>query len=517
MSSRSASASGRRKESQQPLTIDRIDLPPLVQQKPGDYELAHRQTRVLTSLILGYAGYYFLRTNLTVSLGAILHSLPGVSKADFGSVLSIGYVVYAIGKFLNGALADSFGGALVFIGGLVGSVLATVLMVAISPAKHNMHLYGWAWALNRYAQSAGWGALVNLLSKWFPAHMHGRTLGYASMSYGFGEVFIRLLLGALLAAFSPLQQDDKESLLTPEQSATVWHGVFWVSIVCAIALILPAFFWLRNSPQSIGLSLDGSHQRSSADPLEMSRFDDVVNIDSSEPHQINTAKPTGPQTVKFLLQQPKFYCLLLCAPCLTLIRETISTWSVVFFLDTIPSLSDSTAAILSLLFPLFGTLSTLLGGWTMDWLTHTGRADFRPHIPVVMLMCLTISLLVLAGGSGESATPFSAGMLISSCAFFLMAPYSFIEGLFILSLTPHNPGIAVGLINSVGYVGAILAGHEVGAMASWDGWGWHRVWLVMAGVSLVTVVGMSGFAWVEMKERLGAGGANAAAYRQLGR
>jgi sugar phosphate permease len=73
---------------------------------------------------------------------------------------------------------------------------------------------------------------------------------------------------------------------------------------------------------------------------------------------------------------------------LTLIRETFASWAAVYLAVTL-RLKDSDAAMLSMFFPLFGTFSTVAGGWAVDR-SSPGR---RGLIPVVCLAGLTMLLM----------------------------------------------------------------------------------------------------------------------------
>lgn len=156
--------------------------------------------RLLLSILAGFTGYYFCRTNLVVSMNSILKSLPGVDKGQLGTVLSFGYLFYAIGKLVNGALIDLYGGSTMFLTGLAGTISCTLLFTAIPASasvdvNYSLFLMGCVWSLNRFFQSAGWGSLVKVLSGTFPTSMHGRVLGIATVSDTFIDVtFITCLV-----------------------------------------------------------------------------------------------------------------------------------------------------------------------------------------------------------------------------------------------------------------------------------------------------------------------------------
>jgi sugar phosphate permease len=140
---------------------------------------------ILLALLIGFIGYYFVRSNLTVTLSVILKSLPGVDKAEFGSILSVGYLFYASGKLISGPLIESYGPNKLFVGGLFLGILFNMVfvLVPVTLNKEENHIvnknqalafYGFAWGMNRLAQSVGWGSLIKIVSTKFPANIHGR-------------------------------------------------------------------------------------------------------------------------------------------------------------------------------------------------------------------------------------------------------------------------------------------------------------------------------------------------------
>jgi sugar phosphate permease len=433
---------------------------------------------------------------LTLCLPLILRSLPGVTKGELGSVLSAGYAVYATGKLLNGILADRLGGAPVFIIGWCGSMLAIAVMIAIPCRAENLSWYALVWAINRYFQSAGWASLVNCLVHWFHPSEHGWTLGTAAVSYGLGEVVIRLCLGWLLSVFEGgYNHDEPHSNLTSDEAREVWHSVFWVSVMCAGVLGLPALVWLRSTPEAYGLP-----------PIATESYE-MLDLHPSNNESLNVgaaaaANNTQSQQVSIsgfvwnTLKLPRFWCLMVIALCVTMIRETFSSWLTLYLSDVV-GLTDSDAGMASLLFPLFGTMATVLGGWLMD--RETVMVN-RSRVPTASLMILSMCLFAM--GNLSFKPPFiSVAVLVSASAFFVMGPYSFVEGVLMLSLTGGAyPGVAVGMVNCMGYLGAILAGHQVGEWVEFVGWA--QVFMALSFLAVLSTLAQIAYWWFDLRDVL---------------
>jgi len=109
-------------------------------------------------LALGYSGYYFCRSNLSVVLPDLIHDLAqhGISvnevQVRLGFMAPAGTVAYAVGKFISGSMADLLGGRRVFLAGMAGSIVFTLLFVV----SGGFPLFTLAWVGNRFLQSGGW-------------------------------------------------------------------------------------------------------------------------------------------------------------------------------------------------------------------------------------------------------------------------------------------------------------------------------------------------------------------------
>ncbi|ARA94224.1 hypothetical protein AWN76_014380 [Rhodothermaceae bacterium RA] len=160
---------------------------------PGSSRLRTWQRITVSALTLGYAGYYFCRSNFSIATPLLLDAFgeEGLDKETIGLIVSAGVFFYAIGKLFNGMLCDFIGGRKMFLFGMVGSIGATVLF----GAGTGVAVFAVAWSLNRLIQSMGWGALVKITSNWFSYQRYGTVMGLLSLSYLFGDAVARLVLG----------------------------------------------------------------------------------------------------------------------------------------------------------------------------------------------------------------------------------------------------------------------------------------------------------------------------------
>src|SRR5690242_17118445 len=87
---------------------------------------AYYRNATFVSLLVGYAGYYLCRQNLSAAFTPMKVSL-GMDTVQFGWITSFGTLMYAVGKITTGSLADSkSGGRKIFFLGLYGSALLSI-------------------------------------------------------------------------------------------------------------------------------------------------------------------------------------------------------------------------------------------------------------------------------------------------------------------------------------------------------------------------------------------------------
>ncbi|HEX8530904.1 MAG TPA: MFS transporter, partial [Cytophagales bacterium] len=123
------------------------------------------RTATVAGLFIGYSGYYLCRSNLAVATPLLIDAFGsrGINKEVMGQIASLGVVFYAVGKVVSGVAGDLVGGKKIFLLGMTGSVLATVLF----GLGAGVAVFFPAWAFNRAMQSMGWGALVKVTAGWF--------------------------------------------------------------------------------------------------------------------------------------------------------------------------------------------------------------------------------------------------------------------------------------------------------------------------------------------------------------
>jgi len=412
-----------------------------------------QQFKVVVLLFGGYAALYFCRADLSVGAPLIVDELArhGMdhSKAivRMGTVASVGVFAYALGKLFLTGLGDYWGGRISFLVGLAGATVFTLLFTTGAAIP----LFMIAWFGNRLTQSIAWAGLIKLSSKWFDYSSYGTIVGILSISYLVGDAAARQSMGLFI------------------ERGVGWQTLFYFAAAVSALLFIANFLFLRESRIDAGFS--------EAKPNPLNLFAET----ESRPHSIRAL-------IVPLMKSRSF--LLVCGLSLgcTIIRETFNFWTPVYLQEYL-GYSVSKAASMSAVFPGVGVVSVLLSGWLSDKLGVNGRA----MILCIGLAAAAIALLLLMSMRSSTSGSVVAVLAIGIIAFCLLGPYSYLGGAFALDFGGKQASAASsGIIDGVGYLGAVAAGDSVGRISV--AFGWQGVFVTLAGVSALAAAG-AGYLW----------------------
>ena len=408
----------------------------------------HAGTALL--LALGYSGYYFCRSDLSVVLPDLIHDMarhgmtPNAAEIRLGFIASVGTIAYAFGKFFSGAIADTGGGRRSFLGGMAGSILFTILFAM----SGSFPLFTMAWIGNRLFQSQGWAALVRVSSRWFSYSTYGSVMAVVSLSFLFGDAGCRWMMSELMAR------------------GVGWRGVFFFASGALAVLMVICMLLLRESPEERGLPKPEVNPRNVYADKATTGDDERVNIRA---------------ILKPLLTSFPFWMVCVLAFGTTMLRETFNLWTPTYFVQ-FAGLPASVAASRSALFPLCGGISVLLGGFLSDKLGPNGR-----NILVVAGMSACTVCLVLMGRIPSGAGQLAPSILVGLVGFTLLGPYSYLAGAMSLDFGGQKgSATAAGIIDGFGYMAGWLSGDTIARIAV--AWGWRSAFLSLAVVSLLTAL-----------------------------
>jgi len=409
-------------------------------------------------LALGYAGYYFCRSDLSVVLPLLIkdlgaHGIPAnVAQVRLGFIASAGVFAYALGKFVSGSLADIFGGRNNFLAGMAGAVLFTILFAV----GGGFPVFTMAWIGNRIFQSTGWVGLVKVSSRWFSYSIYGTVMAVISLSYLFGDAASREVMALLLGA------------------GMGWRGIFFTGAGLLFLLLIANLILLRETPQERGL------------PAPLTNPLNVYADSKTDKPTASSIEKTGLSAILRPLLSSKFFWMV-CGLSLgtTLLRETFNLWTPTYFAEYV-GLSNADAASRSALFPLLGGVSVLLAGFMSDRLGLNGRSLVLFGGLASATVCL-FTLAQIPGHTSPHANPWIPVALVALVGFLLLGPYSYLAGAMSMDFGgDKGAATAAGIIDGVGYLAGVLSGDTIARITV--RYGWRNAFVALAVTCLLTAV-----------------------------
>ena len=189
------------------------------------------------------------------------------------------------------------------------------------------------------------------------------------------------------------------------------------------------------------------------------------------------ADTAAPPATRSLFLEPFLYCYAASYFCIKLIRYSLLFW-LPFFLHESLHYSEQSSGYLSIGFEVGGVVGALTFGAASDRAPHLPRARFA----AIGLVGLAFALVIYASAASRGAVPgFLALCLVGM---FLFGPDSLVSGACAQDLGgTANAGAAVGIVNGVGSIGAILQGFVTVWVS--QRYGWSTLFYGFVALSLV--------------------------------
>lgn len=361
---------------------------------------------------LGYSFYYVCRTSLNVMKKPILDS--GVLDASqLGIVGSALLFAYAVGKFVNGFIADYCNTKRFMATGLLVSAAANALMgmlgwlQGVLPVAVTFLSFVIVWGVNGWAQSMGSPPAVISLSRWFPLRERGTYYGFFSASHNLGEFFSFLFVGSIVTYVS-------------------WQAGFFGSMAAGALGVVIIVWMLHDTPESKGLP---SVETLAHEPAAPSAGESIREIQRQ------------------VLRTPAVWVLAAASAFMYISRYAINGWGVLF-LQEAKGYSDSQAISVVSINALLGIIGTVFSGWFSDRLF---RGDRR--IPALLFGILNSVALALFLYGGNALWVNTLSMILFGTAIGVLI--CFLGGLMAVDIVPRKAtGAALGVVGVASYAAA---------------------------------------------------------------
>ena len=362
---------------------------------------------------IGYSLYYVCRTSLNVVKKPILDS-GMLDASQLGLIGSVLLFAYAIGKFVNGFLADHCNIKRFMATGLIVSAAANFTLGILGFASESMPtmllftLFAIMWGINGWSQSMGAPPAIIGLSRWLPLSKRGTFYGFFSLSHNLGEWLSFLFVGILV-------------------SVAGWQWGFVGSSIAGVVGVIVIVFLMHDNPQSKGLP-------------------SVEEMSGEAKVEKKKQESTG-ELQKMVLKTPAVWILAAASAFMYIARYAINGWGVLFLQEEKGfSLAEATSIIS--INALLGIFGTVLSGWVSDKLFRSDR-----YIPALIFGAMnTVSLVLFLFGGDSWWINITAMVLFGISIGVLIC---FLGGLMAVDIVPRKAtGAALGVVGMASYVAA---------------------------------------------------------------
>jgi len=413
-------------------------IPPLKQIEPSekkvpdhliDKKFRHWRWRMFIGMYIGYTIFYFTRKNISPALPLISEKLD-IDIIQLGILSSVFYVVYGIGKFISGLLADR---ANIRIFMAIGLFAASIVHLFIGYLD-SLYLIVFFWGLNGAFQSMGFPPIAKGLVHWFSPKERATKWTILSSSHTAGTFGVGLLVAGILNLYN--------------KGIVGWEAVFYIPgiIGCLTAIFL--FITLRDRPVSLGLP----------EIEEYKNDKPVVEL-------TDTALSHWEILKKYIFTNRYIWILSFANMFIYIIRFGTLDWATIFLYD-VKGIDQISVAIFWTLMPMAGIPGGIVAGYLADRFWN-GRCV---PINVIYLVLLTFSIIGFYIYSGPSNVILT-GIFLLLIGFLIDGPQNLISGVQASRVTVKEAiSGACGMTGFFGYVGATFSGIGLAYITEKFGW-----------------------------------------------
>lgn len=394
----------------------RISKPSVEKVPREETEKVYKKLRARTfwGAAVAYSLYYVCRLSLSVIKQPLIDG-EVFTAGQLGIIGSALLFVYAVGKFMNGFIADYCNIKRFMATGLIISAIANLLLGLLglfhgatgASSAVFFILFAMLWGVNGWVQSMGSPPGIISLSRWFPLSKRGTYYSFFSSSPYLGEFLSFIIVGLVVGAFG-------------------WqYGFIFASLGGLIGAAIIIFF-VSDTPESKGLP-------------------SVQELSGEEMRKEDGMKTSEIQ--KSVLKHPGIWIIAASSAFVYIAKYAIAGWGVLF-LQKEKAFSLESATQIIAFSAAFGVLGTVLAGWLSDKVFKGSR--ITPAVISGMLSFTAFALFLFAGG-GYLANI----MYVSLFSLAVGVLYCIVAGVMAMDIVPRKAtGAALGIVGISSYVAA---------------------------------------------------------------
>ena len=399
-----------------PVTGTREELAPVYRRS--------RQYAVFVMVVV-YGLYYVCRLSLNVMKKPLVDS-GYLTTEQLGYIGSALFFAYAVGKCVNGFLADRSDIRKFMAFGLFVSALANFALGFRMPAL----LFAALWGINGYAQSMGAPASVVGLARWFNNRERGTYYGIWCTSHNLGEALTFILTSLVVSSFG-------------------WRWGFAGAALFGFIGVALAWLFYRDSPQSEGL------------PSIIEWSGEKMSPEEAKEHASVGAGQ------KAVLTNWAVWMIALSSALIYVSRYAINSWGI-YFLEMKKGYTNFEASSIISVNAVCGLFGTLLSGVISDK-CFGGRRN-APALVFGVMNTAALCLFLLVPGAHKAVDVLAMVLFGTSIGVL----FCFLGGLMAVDVAPKNAaGAALGVVGIASYLGAgiqdIVSGYLIKSQGTMEG------------------------------------------------
>ncbi len=372
------------------------------------------RNRTFWGATAAYSLYYVCRMSLSVVKQPMIDS-GALTAGQLGIIGSALFFVYAVGKFMNGFIADYCNIRRFMATGLIISAVVNLLMGSMGLLYSTIGLstmllflaFAVLWGINGWMQSMGSPPGIINLSRWFPLSKRGTYYSIFSATPYLGEFLSFIITGVVVSAFG-------------------WEYGFIFSAAGGFAGAAVILIFMSDTPESKGLP-----------PVQVLSGEKIRKVDTMPTVQVQ----------KFVLRHPGIWIIAASSAFVYIAKYAVAGWGVLF-LQKAKDFSLENATQIIAFSAAFGVVGTVLAGWLSDKVFKGDRV--KPAILSGMLSFIALDLFLFTEGS------YIVNILY--VALFSLATgvlYCIVAGLMAVDIVPRKAtGAALGIVGISSYVAA---------------------------------------------------------------
>lgn len=419
-------------------------LPEMNDQEKVKSEYKYWRIRIMYSMMIGYALFYFTRNSFTFAMPGLIQDLQ-FDKSQLGILGSVLSITYGLSKFASGVLADKTNPRYFMA---IGLMLTGIFNICFGLSS-TLIMFALFWGLNGWFQGCGALPCARFLTQWYSHSERGSWWSTWNVSHNIGAFLIPWIVGFCLYYFGS------------------WRIAMYVPGIICIFGGLFLMNRLRDTPQSLGLP-----------PIEKFR-NDYAGV---KPSDITEKQFTTRELLITVLKNPYVWMLAVAYFFVYAVRTGVSVWTLLYLIESKGYGRLAASGSVSL-FDVGGFFGSLASGWSSDYFFRARRGPVNALFAIGILAAVTF-FWFLPGGNmlWDSIAIFALG-------FTIFGPQMLI-GMAAAEIV-HKKAAATsnGFVGWVAYLGAAAAGYPMGVIIDSLGWtGFFWTLIVCSSIAIVILL-----------------------------